>query len=121
VTSLGPDNFAQVANNPEGRFLVVAAVHAKDVSEPSGGSTPTKSSAVLSAIRRLADPSTSSLPPTTRDAFIFAWLDAVPFEGFLEQFGIKAAEAPHVVVLDGPNKSFWYDASADEEDELDTW
>lgn len=125
VIALGPDNFPHVANNPEGRFLVIAAVHANELNSKSNGddtsTTPSRSSAVYAAVHRMANPKSSLLSSEIRDRFLFTWLDAKTFEAFLDQFNIEATEAPHLIVLDAPNKSFWVDNSVDEEDEMETW
>lgn len=127
VIALGIDNYSQVASNAEGRYVVVAAVHAKDLPSPSDAAelkkvkSQTPSANVLSALRRLADPFNTLLSSQVRDKLLFAWLDASTFEAFLQQYKIDVADAPRLLVFDAPNKIFWVDEMVDEEDEMETW
>lgn len=120
VTPLGPDNFGLAAHNAEGRLLAVAALDEADATHADGNASRA-SAAMLAALRALAAPATSPLPPRVRERFRFGWLDAGTFRGFVKQFGIAPEDAPRLFVLNAPAKAFWYDPSVDEIDEMVTW
>jgi len=120
VEALTPESFPVLVSNPEGRFLAIAVLDEKDAMHADNNASR-PNAAFLRAMRRLSSPSTSTLAPPVRDRFLFGYLDAAKFAGFIEQFGLAAGDAPRLLVVDATRKAFWYDASVDEEDEMDTW
>lgn len=111
---LHSQNFYMMSQNPENRYLVIAAVDTNDV-EAAAIDSPDKrmssSYRLHSAVATLSNPSLSNFPSVIRDKFLFGYLDAKHYEEFLEQFGITPDQYPTLLVLDAANSAYWTDAT----------
>lgn len=76
------------------------------------GRPDSPSAALLSRLTSVATRGTTTLPRDQRDAFLFGWLDATKYSGFLEQFNLESTPPPFLLVVDTPSKRFWYEAGA---------
>jgi hypothetical protein len=109
LTALGPTNFYDIAH--AGRLLAIGVV------DPAAPRTPR----YLGALRGLARPLTSTLPPAVRRQFHFGWLDGVAWKDYAARFNISPTQLPRLLVLDAAGGGYFEDASVDEVDEIDTF
>ena len=117
VSTIDTDNFSALASNPENRPVAIAILPAATDSSAA----TSRSASFRRALQRIADPATSSLKADVRLRFMYASLDGGRFADFLTQFGLSSKDLPTLLVLDAPEKSFWLDATVQEEEDFDTW
>lgn len=127
VTEISPDNFAAIANNVAGAYVALAVLHEQDVhayaatAAQSHRGAPPRSAAFMHAITRLANREETPLHVRDRDRFVFGWLDATLYNGFLTQFNLSPADAPQLLVIDTPSKRYWHDFTVKEQEDMETF
>lgn len=103
----GMHNFNQLTSQP-GKMLVLAAV------EPASGLSQS-SSKLLAAMHAMARAGAGA--GAVAEKAVFAHIDAVEWESFLEDYGVDVGALPMVLVMDFHNKVFFIDPNATLDDD----